>query len=164
MPKSLRLNYKEICISFVISLLVLIISQYIPLIYNNHTMFLIPFMYVGIVRSKNSTNDIVSLLVISCLYLILNPVNILLQITLMLGVIGLYFYFLHREIRESQIGNLVNIFIYISLFVVVYYVISVIINNQNFNFSLSLLAQVLGNIFINVLLVYCGLWWYKHQK
>lgn len=157
MLKYLKLYYKSLLLSIVLAFGALIITNTFPFFFLNHIMLLIPFLFVTETRSENKTDDMINLTIISVIYLLFNPVNILLQLWLIISVLGFYLYFAKREIRESKISNLSNIIVLSAFFVAGYYLLTTIINHQSIALDLRVLMTLIGNIVSLVIMVYIGI-------
>lgn len=157
MLKYLKLYYKPLLLSIVLAFGALIITNTFSFFFLNHIMLLIPFLFVAETRSKNKTDEMINLTIISVIYLLFNPVNILLQLWLIIGVLGFYLYFTKHEIRESKISNLSNIIVLSAIFVAGYYLLTTIINHQSLALDLRVLMTLIGNIVSLVIMVYIGL-------
>ena len=120
-------------------------------------MLLIPFVFIAETRSKNKTDEMINLTIISVIYLLFNPVNILLQLWLIIGVLVFYLYFDKREIRESKISNFSNIVVLSAIFVAGYYLLTTNINHQSIALDLRVLMTLIGNIVSLTIMVYIGL-------
>lgn len=157
MLKYLKLYYKPLLLSIILAFGALIITNTFSFFFLNHIMLLIPFVFIAETRSKNKTDEMINLTIISVIYLLFNPVNILLQLWLIIGVLVFYLYFDKREIRESKISNFSNIVVLSAIFVAGYYLLTTNINHQSIALDLRVLMTLIGNIVSLTIMVYIGL-------
>lgn len=157
MLKYLKLYSKPLLLSVVLAFGALIVTNTFSFFFLNHIMLLIPFLFVTETRSNNKTDEMINLTIISVIYLLFNPVNILLQLWLIIGVLGFYLYFAKREIRESKISNLSNIIVLSAIFIGGYYLLTTIINHQRLALDLRVIMTLIGNVVSLIIMVYIGL-------
>lgn len=142
--------------ALMVILICFIISQKVSYIYANNIMLIAPLIMINNLNTDHKKYDYISLLIVNGLYFIFNPVNIILQLLILLVTIALYRYIINVEITETGTVNLTAYIVIISTFVVSYFFVVTLINQQRFVLNYITISRILLNIFVNLGLLYIG--------
>lgn len=142
--------------ALLVILICFIISQKVRYLYANNVMLIAPLVLINNLDTGNKRYDYTTLLIINIIYFLFNPVNVILQLLIIIVTIILYRYIINVEITETATANLTAYIVIIASFVVAYFFCATLINNQEFVLNNIAITRILLNIFVNLGLFYLG--------
>lgn len=151
--------------ALLVILICFIISQKVSFLYANNVMLIAPLILINNLDTGNKRYDYITLLLINIIYFLFNPVNIILQLLIIIVSLTLYRYIINVEITETGTANLTVYIVIITSFVVAYFFCATLINNQEFVLNNIVITRILLNIFVNLGLFYLGKTkYFKYKK
>lgn len=154
MPKVSRINNKLIIISCLLIIIATILDGCIPFFQMHNLILFIPICFVPWLDNEYDENNILTLLIIVMIYLIFNPVNMLLQIWIMIFSVLLYQTIHIRELTDTKLMKFAMLITGSFIFVIVYTLLTCLVNGQNFTINLVQITNILYNALCLLVLYY----------